>query len=370
MNTVLLAGVKPFWDPEIMNLIDGIKAMIPQSASVGAAKQIAAVLSLIYFGYRAYMMLAGEGKFEVTKMLRPFIISLAIINFGTLTEIASLPGNAASNSSKATFEAKAAQVDALYQQKDELNDQLFQALMENTNEIKKGMDMETGGEKDWGDYLSAPITSITTDLVAYITIYEQLMWLKVSLWLQGIITWMIIGIFKGVCYCIFFVQMILLYILSTLGPFSLAFSVASPYRDSWATWISRYIAVTFYSMIGYTVLYISFTIMQYGLEQEVSRLGQVLAKKDVKDQFIATVSHIDNYTGYLWISLVTAVSGIMCIPVASTWIIGTVGTGGAIFSGAASAIKGTASAAVGGVAAMAGGATKAVGKAAGAWGKS
>lgn len=373
MNTLLLNSVKPFWDPEIMSLINGIKALIPSSASVSTAKQIAAILSLIYFGYRAYMMLAGEGKFEVTKMLRPFIISLAIINFNTIVDIVALPGKLASSTSEANFKVKAKRVDMLYTTKDSLNNQLFRTLMENTNEIKKGLDVESGTDKSWTDYISAPVTSVTQDLVAYITIYEQLLWLKVSLWLQGIITWIVIGIFKGVCYCIFFIQMILMYILSTLGPFSFAFSVGGPYKDSWSNWIAKYIAVSFYSMIGFTVLYISFTIMEYGFEQEISRLTQVLNKKDLKDQFIATVSNIDNYVGYLWIALVTAVSGVLAIPVASSWIIGTVGTGSAFFGGAANAARGVvgagAAAASSGAGAVAGAGSKAIKAGKGAWGK-
>jgi hypothetical protein len=72
--------------------------------------------------------------------------------------------------------------------------------------------------------------------------------------------------------------------------------------------------------------------MNYGINQEISRLSQLLAKKDAVAEFIAAVEHVDNFIGYLFIAMVTAIAGIMSTPVVSSWIIGSVGAGTAFFS--------------------------------------
>lgn len=368
---IFLNASSTFWDDNIFNLIEGIKAILPQSSAVQSAKQIAAILALIYFAYRAYMMLTGEGKLDISQLLKPFLISMAIINFSTVIDIISMPGKALDATGKANMEDMAQEVNMLYDQKNHLNDSLFTTLIHSTSEIKKGME-KTDGMDDRGamDYIFAPGQNLTYDLMAYITIYEQLMYAKISLFIQGGITWLVIATFKGVCYCIFFIQMILLYILAFLGPFSFAFSLAGPFKNAWATWIGRYLAVSFYSLIAFIVINVALAIVKYGFMQEIQRLSAILAQSDNAEKFFAMVLRIDDFIGFLFIALVVAIAGIMSIPVASSWIIGTASTGGGFFGGVANSVKGTAKAAgsavSGGASAItsvAGGAAKAADKA-------
>lgn len=356
---IFLNASSSFWDDNIFTLITEIKALLPDSSTAQIAKQIAAVLALIYFAYRAYMMLTGEGKLDISQLLRPFLISMAIINFSTIIEIISMPGQALDNTGKANMESMANVVNVLYDEKNKLNDSLFTTLIHSTNEIKKGMDKSAGmDERGAMDYIFAPGANLTYDLMAYITIYEQLMYAKLSLFIQEGITWLVIATFKGVCYCIFFLQMILLYILACLGPFSFAFSLAGPFKNAWATWIARYLSVTFYSIIAFIVVNVSLAIIRYGFMQEIQRLSAILAQKDNTEKFFAMVLRIDDFIGFLLIALVVAIAGIMSIPVASSWIIGTASAGGGFFGGVANSIKGGAKTAgsigSGGVSAAAG----------------
>ena len=96
-----------FWDPNLMSLIDGIKSILPNDSFVSTAKEIAAVLALIYLSVRAYAMIVGEGKLEVMQLFRPFIITLVIVNFGTYAAIVDMPGKATGNKAQANFEANA-----------------------------------------------------------------------------------------------------------------------------------------------------------------------------------------------------------------------------------------------------------------------
>jgi len=346
---IFLNSTNPFWDQNIMDLINGIKQQLPDQSLPTLAKEIAAVLSLVYLSLKAYAMIVGEGKLEVMPLFRPFVISMVIINFSLFTEIVGFPGNASATDTESKFIANANKVDQDMDNKTQLSDTLFNRLIESTNELKNlfgGKDAEDYGLVESGiNWLSGGTYETLTNLQSYIIVYEQLLWIKLSLWLQGFIMWLVIGIFKGICYCLFFLQVLLLYILTCLGPISLAFSIAGPFKDSWVQWVARYISVSFYSTIGFLVLNISFAILDYGFQQEISRLNQILALADVKEEFIAAVSHIDNFIGYLFIALITALAGIISTPLISTWIVQTAGAGNSFFGTAVGTAKAIGSAA-------------------------
>lgn len=328
----LLDTLNPFWDQNILDLINGIKSVIPSSSLAGVARSVAAVLSLVYLSIRAYAMIVGEGKLEVMQLFRPFVITMVIINFGLFTALCDMPGNAAGNSAKANFEANATITGELYDRKVQLVDDLFNTIMENTNEIRKLYYDADADNSEWADVKNA--VSLGTreallNMTASITVYEKLFWIKASVWLQNFVMWIVMGIFKGVCYCIFFIQLILMHILIMLGPLSFAFSIGGAFKDSWITWTSRYISVTFYTFVGFIVLNIALAILQYGLQQEVDRLSQILAIKDYQELFIKAVNRSDNFIGFLLIAVVVAIAGVVSIPIITTWIIQTAGAGNA-----------------------------------------
>jgi hypothetical protein len=331
MMYMKLLQITRFWDPNIIDLIDGIKSILPQDGFVTTAKEIAAALSLIYLSIRAYAMIIGEGKFEIMQLFRPFVITMVIVNFPLYATLAAYPAKAAGNAAKTSFEAKAQVMEDKMEEKVTLSDKLFQTLMEQTNEIKKIYDDAGGDETTWKDVVSLGSRKALMDLSATITVYEQMIWVKLSLWIQNLIMWIVIGIFKGVCYCIFFIQLILLHILLVLGPLSFAFSIGGAFRDSWVTWTARYISVSFFNTIGFIILNISTAIITYGLQQEIDRLNFVLGLSSVQEQFIAVARHTDNFIGYLFVALLTSLGGIISVPVIATWIIQTAGSGNAMF---------------------------------------
>jgi hypothetical protein len=340
MHLTLLNSLNPFWDNNILDLIKGIKDSLPDQQLTTIAKEVAAVFALVYLSVKAYAMIIGEGRFEVMPLFRPFIITVVITNFSLFTEMVGYPGTASGEVGKTNFEANANIMDQDMDTKDKLTDELFKTLIENTTQLKDYYVQSGKADQGMGDQMadaainmmSLGASEALTELNAYVTVYEQLLWIKLSLWMQGFITWIVLGVFKGVCYCLFFLQLILLYVLGCLGPISFAFSIAGPFKDSWVQWVARYVAVSFYSTIGFIILNIACAIMNYGINQEISRLSQLLAKKDAVAEFIAAVEHVDNFIGYLFIAMVTAIAGIMSTPVVSSWIIGSVGAGTAFFS--------------------------------------
>ena len=338
----LLDTLNPFWDQNILDLIQGIKSSLPSSSLAGIARSVAAVLSLVYLSVRAYAMIAGEGKLEVMQLFRPFVITMVIVNFGLFTSLCDMPGKAAGNAAKSQFEANAMLTGELYERKVQLVDDLLNEIMENKNEIRKlyyDADADNSAWCDVKNTVSLGTREALLNLSASLTVYEKLIWINASIWLQNFIMWIVMGIFKGICYCIFFIELILLHILIILGPLSFAFSIGGAFKESWVTWTSRYISVTFYTFIGFIVLNIALAIIMYGLHQEIDRLTQILAIKDYKELFIKAVNRSDNFIGFMLIAIVVAIAGIVSIPVITTWIIQTAGAGNAFLGTAVNTAK-------------------------------
>lgn len=334
-----------FWDENILTMIDGIKGMLSGAMFVGTAKEIAAILSLIYLSVKAYAMILGEGKFEVMPLFRPFVLTLAIVNFGLYAGIVGAPGSSAEDEMKTVFMGNATVMDDLMQTKQTASDLLFDNIMAHTNEAKApivaGMDALTGGDPATIngllhplDKASAEVSHAANGLQATLVVWERLLWVKVSMVVQGWITGFVLALFKGVAYCIFFIQLILMHILLILGPISFAFSIIGAFRDSWIQWTARYVAVSFYGTIAFIVLNIALVIINYGFRQEISRLDQINALNDYAAQFIRAVDHTDNFVGYLMIGLLVTIGGLLSIPEVTSWIL-SAGTSGSVLHGTA-----------------------------------
>lgn len=334
-----------FWDSNLLDLIDGIKAILPQDSMVGVARTISATLGMIYLSVRAYAMIIGEGRFEVMQLFRPFVITLVILNFSIFATIAGKPGEMAGNSARESFEGKAIALNEQVTLKKELTTKIWNKVLENTAEISKLYYDANNKSTDQSvvNSLTLGALDFIGEMGAKFTVLEKVFWAKISMWFQDMITWIVLGIFKGVCYLLFFLQLILMHVLLILGPLSLAFSIGGAFKDSWVQWTARYISVSFYSCIGFIILNISTAILTYGFRQETSRLQQILDKSTVQEQFLAVISNTDSFIGYLLIALIVALGGVMSVPTISTWIIHTSGAGQAFFGTTVGTVKGAAS---------------------------
>jgi hypothetical protein len=320
-----------FWDQNIMDLIHGIQIQLGSGEFISIAKEIAAVLSLIYLSVKAYAMILGEGRLEIIQLFRPFLITLVIVNFGLYASIAGGLGDAAAKTEEGLFKANASHMDDLMFSKDSLSTTFWTRILDSTSQIRNQITEQDNINSDRVVDASDPnwllggvskaVAHAQNAIGSYITIYEQLAWAKLSMWLQGLIESIALSIFKGIAYCLFFIQMILMHILLILGPVSFALSIIGAFRDSWVQWTARYIAVSFYTAIGMIVLNMAILIISYGMQQEISRMQQILDKA-VGPDFYQSVIHIDNFLGYLLIGLLVAVGGIVAVPMVSGWIVG------------------------------------------------
>src|SRR5690606_667445 len=123
-------------------------------------------------------------------------------------------------------------------------------------------------DKDWMENMGIDLEPMFNKMKGY---YLMLM-AKMHFTMMRIVEYVVILIFQVCIYIVSFLQIIFAGILVILGPFSFAMSILPGFRDSYLTWIGRYIAVGLYSTIGYIVMSISFVLVKYGLMKEIDVL--------------------------------------------------------------------------------------------------
>src|ERR1700691_1310601 len=82
---------------------------------------------------------------------------------------------------------------------------------------------------------------------------------------------MAIWVLRIATYVIFMIQIIYSSILVILGPFSVAASILPAFRDSFSTWIARFISVNLYSGIAYLIMYLCALMQEYAMQSENSK---------------------------------------------------------------------------------------------------
>ena len=72
------------------------------------------------------------------------------------------------------------------------------------------------------------------------------------------------------------IQIIYSSILIILGPFSVAASILPAFRDSFSTWIARFVSVNLYSGIAYLIMYLCGLMQEYALTSEISKYQELV----------------------------------------------------------------------------------------------
>lgn len=131
------------------------------------------------------------------------------------------------------------------------------------------------------------------------------------------------------------IQIIYSSILVILGPFSVAASILPAFRDSFSTWIARFISVSLYSGIGYLIMYLCALMQEYALQSEISRYQVLVGTNGTAADMAKMAVFAGNGILSFGTVIVAFLIGAICmftVPSISTWIISTSGISSATSS--------------------------------------
>jgi len=301
-------------------------------AFIADAQALSAIFMLIFFAVKSYEMMAGDKQLEVMPLLRPFGLVMVILWWPIFTKVVAFPTDIVSDKTEAMFDGSQVQVNNLRVQRAQLMYEVSNELMsiQAKTETAK-MEADTWYENAWESVKSSVkegFAEVWNPIVEMRNRFQISLQLLATSVLETFALWLL-----RICvYVIFMVQIIFSTILIILGPFAVAISILPAFRDSFTTWVARFISVNLYSGIAYLVLYVASLFQQYAMEAEISRYQELLAGSGRMEKLVAFAGNGLLSFGMVIVTFLIGGLTMLTVPSISTWVVSTSGISSAASS--------------------------------------
>ncbi len=309
-------------DEAVFTLFDQLEGYFRGDARffVYDAQAIAAIAMLCYFGVKAFGFISGDEKWEIMPLLRPFALTLVIAFWMQFINIIEYPFEVFEARTEGLYNLQNQEVNLLMQEKNKLLTDYARRLSEISEDVESVDDQD--GDSIMGS-LGIDMDSIINEAKSlYLVVLSKFKYV-----LEQTVSFIVLALFQMCVYIIFFLQLFFKHILIVLGPLAFALSIIPAFRDSYTTWIGRFISVALYSTIARIVLIMAMTFVKYSLNYEIQVYEKLLADEQA---FILYATASNNVQISFLVALLTGATAMLTIPVVSTWIVNTSGVGQAV----------------------------------------
>ncbi|NGM71652.1 plasmid transfer protein [Sphingobacterium sp. SGL-16] len=293
---------------------------------IADAQALSAIFMLVFFAIKSYEMMAGDKQLEIMPLLRPFGLVMVILWWPIFTKVIAYPTDLVALKTEMLFNESQTEVNNLRLQRAKLMVDVADQLLTLEAEAETArIEADTWYEKAWESVRSSVKEGFAE---VWNPIVEMSNRLKVGwqLLLTSLLETLAIWLLRICVYIIFIVQIIYSTILLILGPFSVAASILPAFRDSFSTWVARFIAVNLYAGIAYLVMYISSLFQHYAMEAEISRYQQLVDTTGAGlEKLTVFASNGVLSFGMVIGTFVIGALTMLTVPSISTWIISTSG---------------------------------------------
>jgi len=318
------------YESGMMTILAGLKEAIWSNfgAFIGDAQALAAIFMVIFFAIKSYEMMVGDKQLEIMPLLRPFGLVMIIIWWSAFTHVVAYPTQVIESQTNQMFESEQSNVDALRFQRAGLMIAMADSLISyqaQTQVAEKESDTWYG--QAW-DSVTSTIKEGISSVVSPLLELKNRLEVGMQLLFTDLLELMSIWILRIAVYVIFMIQIIYSSILVILGPFSVAASILPAFRDSFSTWIARFISVNLYSGIGYLIMYLCALMQEYALTSEISRYQSLVGANGTTADLTKLAVFAGNGILSFGTVIISFLIGAICmftVPSISTWIISTSG---------------------------------------------
>src|ERR1700744_3156859 len=331
------------YETGVMTFLGGLKDSIWTHFDmfIGDAQALAAIFMIIFFAIRSYEMMVGDKKMEIMPLLRPFGLAMIIIWWGAFVKVVAYPTDLVEAQTDQMFESEQQNVEGLRFQRANLMLAVANSLItyEAQTEVAE-KESDTWYGQAW-DSVTSTIKQGISDVVSPLLELKNRLQVGMQLLVTELLELLAIWILRISVYIIFMIQIIYSSILVILGPFSVAASILPAFRDSFSTWIARFVSVNLYSGIGYLIMYLCALMQEYGMQSEISRYQVLVGQNGAGANLEKLAWFAGNGVLSFGTVIVVFLIGAICmftVPSISTWIISTSG----ITSATSSASRGAA----------------------------
>lgn len=279
LNILCTMGL-PAIDESLAGLLQAMASANPPGfgPAISMAKSLGLLLALCIGAYESWMMMLGRRGMDVMKLLRIIGISLCIANSGTICSsltgmTAGLESSAMSmakskNKEVAAFELKVAQRQAEYLER-------LRAVQDSVATAEKVAAI--GEDAAWYEKLVYNVANLGDTIRDYAQRAAVAAETKVSEWINDVIRFVGELIFQMSYYGMLVAQRIFMGIMTIFCPIMFALSLAPPWKSAWSQWISKYLSLSLWGFIVYTIMYYVDFILIYNLQKDLIAYDHLLA---------------------------------------------------------------------------------------------
>ncbi|GGH11973.1 plasmid transfer protein [Mucilaginibacter phyllosphaerae] len=318
------------YETGVMTFLKGLKLSIWSHFDlfITDAKALSAIFMIIFFAIKSYEMMVGDKKMEIMPLLRPFGLAMVILWWGIFVKVIAFPTDLVTVRTEEMFNSEQDIVNDLRLKRSELVLAVANSLytfQAQTEVAEKESDTWYG--QAW-DAVSSTVKQGISTVVSPLLELKNRLTVGLQLLLTQLLELMGIWILRVAVYIMFMLQIIYSSILIILGPFAVAVSILPAFRDSFSTWIARFVSVNLYSGIAYLIMYLTGLMQEYALTSEISKYQELVGK----DGLSADLGKMAVFAGNGILSfgtvIIVFIIGAICmftVPSISTWIISTSG---------------------------------------------
>lgn len=292
------------------------------------AKALAAIFMIIFFSIRSYEMISGDKKLEVMPLLRPFGLAMIILWWGTFVKVVAFPTDLVSGQTEQLFKGEQNTVNDLRAERAVLMLAVANSLYTYQAQAQVAeKESDTWYTQAW-DAVTSTVKEGISAVVAPLLELKNRLEVGMQLLVTQLLELLGIWILRIAVYIIFLIQIIYSTILIILGPFSVAASILPAFRDSFSTWIARFISVNLYSGIAYLVMYLCSLMQEYALSSEIAKYQELVGQTGTSANMEKLAWFAGNGILSFGTVIVVFLIGAICmftVPSISTWIISTSG---------------------------------------------
>jgi hypothetical protein len=266
------------YETGMMTFLGGLKESIWNHFDmfIVDAQALAAIFMIIYFAIKSYEMMVGDKRMEIMPLLRPFGLAMIIIWWGGFVKMVAFPTDLVASQTEQMFESVQNDVNGMRIERANL----MLAVANSLYTFEAQADVAEKESDTWYGQAWDSVTSTIKEGIS--TVVSPLLELKnrLTIGMQLLFTQLLelcgIWILRIAVYIIFMIQIIYSSILIILGPFSVAASILPAFRDSFSTWIARFVSVNLYSGIAYLIMYLCGLMQEYALQSEISKYQELV----------------------------------------------------------------------------------------------
>jgi hypothetical protein len=318
------------YDTGMMVFLTGLKNSIWTHFDlfIGDAQALAAIFMIIFFAIKSYEMMSGDKQLEILPLLRPFGLAMVILWWGAFVKVVAFPEDLVASQTEQMFNSEQSTVNSLRLQRANL-------MLAVANSLYTFQAQTEVAEKESDTWYGQAWDAVTSTVKQGIsTVVEPLLELKnrLTIGMQLLFTQLLellgIWILRIAVYIVFMIQIIYSSILIILGPFAIAVSILPAFRDSFSTWIARFVSVNLYSGIGYLIMYLCGLMQQYALQSEISKYQELVGLNGTAANIQKMAWFAGNGILSFGTVIIVFIIGAICmftVPSISTWIISTSG---------------------------------------------